>query len=180
MTDEQVKFSIQRNEVCLRFWQTITHYAVVFFLLFIPSALLFFHLMDYLEGKPSSLKEGEVWFLITPSVLAIIFYLIQKNRLQFKVVKTDLPKSQLKSIVHELANEAEWIANNVHNNAIIATTHPSFFSGSWGEQITIIFDKGRVLINSICDPQKRSSVVSMGRNKKNTDMIIQKIQEKSR
>jgi hypothetical protein len=58
---------------------------------------------------------------------------------------------------------------------IIARTSPGIFSGSWGERITIILDKNRVLINSICDPEKRSSVVSMGRNRKNCRTLINEI-----
>ncbi len=60
---------------------------------------------------------------------------------------------------------------------IIAKTHPSIFSGSWGEQITILFDDDRILINSICDPDKKSSVVSMGRNKKNVSKLLEEINQ---
>lgn len=63
------------------------------------------------------------------------------------------------------------------NDAFIANTNPGFFSGSWGEQITVLFYQDSVFVNSICDPNKRSSVISWGRNSENEDTLIDKINE---
>ena len=59
----------------------------------------------------------------------------------------------------------------------MAKTHPSFSSGSWGEQITILFDNRTILVNSICDLDKKNSVVSMGRNKQNENTLINEIKK---
>jgi hypothetical protein len=91
-----------------------------------------------------------------------------------------LTREELDSVVEKVANELKWIPYVMDKKVIIAKTHPSFFSGSWGEQITILFDKNRVLVNSICDPDKRSSVVSMGRNKQNMSRLIEEIKKASR
>ena len=59
----------------------------------------------------------------------------------------------------------DWKVNVNKKNIVKAYTYPSFFSGSWGEMITIIFDDDQVMINSICNPDAQSSMSSMGRNR---------------
>ncbi|WP_136668314.1 hypothetical protein [Flavobacterium sp. H122] len=86
-----------------------------------------------------------------------------------------MTREELDPIIEKVAKELEWTSYVVNKKMIIAKTHPNFFSGSWGEQITILFDKNQVLVNSICDPDKRSSVVSMGRNTKNMNRLIEEI-----
>lgn len=54
-------------------------------------------------------------------------------------------------------------------------TNPKLTSGSWGEQITVLIKGNRVYVNSVCDLNKRTSIVSFGRNKKNELAILQNI-----
>lgn len=56
-------------------------------------------------------------------------------------------------------------------------SNPRLWSGSWGEQITILFYKNRVLVNSICDLEKQNSVASYGRNKENMAKLIEEIKK---
>jgi len=49
--------------------------------------------------------------------------------------------------------------------------------GSWGEQVTLIFSGKKILINSICDPDKKSSIVSYGNNKRNVENILEEIKK---
>lgn len=175
MTNEQIKYSIETGEMKLGNWNKLTHYGIVGFLFLIPAMLLFFHLKDYFQGAPRPFQEVEIWFMIIPSILGLLFYLFQKNRLKFKSIDTELTREELGPIIEKVANELEWTPYVANKKMIIIKTHPSFFSGSWGEQITILFDNNRILVNSICDPEKQSSIVSMGRNKKNTNRLIQEI-----
>lgn len=180
MTEQQIEFSLQTNKLHLKFWDKISHFGIVGFLLFIPLIFVFFHLKDSLNGTPKPIREGEIYFIIIPIVLAIVFYKLQSDRLKFKEVSTNLSRQQLTDIIEKVGNKLKWYPEEINENLIIAKTHPSFFSGSWGEQITIIFDTNRVLVNSICDPDKKSSVVSMGRNKKNVNTLISAIETASR
>ena len=179
MTNEQIKYSIETCKMKLGKWDKFNHYGIVGFLFIIPSTLIFFHLKDYFQGTTRPLREGEIWFFIIPSILGLLFYRLQKNRLKFKSIETNLTREELDPIIEKVANELEWTPYLTNKKIIIAKTHPSFFSGSWGEQITILFDKNRILVNSICDPDKRSSVVSMGRNKKNMNRLIEEIKKAS-
>ena len=179
MTNEQIKYSIETGEMKLGNWEKFTHYAIVGFLLIIPTMLIFFHLKDYFQGTSRPFREGEIWFMIIPSILGLLFYRLQKKRLKFKHIDTKLTREEIEPIIEKVANELEWIPFVKNKKIIIAKTFPSFFSGSWGEQITILFDENRILVNSICDPKQRSSVVSMGRNKKNMKRLIEEIKKAS-
>ena len=175
MTDKQITSSIKVKKLKLSFGDMFTHYAfpaLLFGLSLIPAYL---HLKYYLEGNPESFKHWEIWFIVVPLILGTIFYTLQSKSLNFKIVNTSLPRKKVDEVIRKVAKELEWNIISKNTKAIVATTNPPFTSGSWGERITILFDGDVVLINSICDPGKQSSVVSMGRNKKNTIRLIEEI-----
>ena len=174
MTDEQVKRSIDSNELQLSFGDKFAHYFVVVFLLFIPVLSVFFKLYDYFEGINNPI-EGEIWFILILTALAPFAYILQRNRLKFLVVESNLPKEEILRIIEKVAKELEWDIFKKNEKMVLAITSPSFFSGSWGELITILFDKNRILVNSICDPGKKTSLVSWGRNKNNMLWLIDDI-----
>ncbi len=179
MNEEQIEYSIKTNELMLSNWDKFNHYGIVSFLIFIPTVFIFLHLKDYFLGKPYPINGADLLFSIIPLLLAYIFYRIQKNRLQFKVVETNLTRYELDKIIQNVAVVLKWAIQLNNNKIILAKTSPKFFSGSWGEQITILFDNNKVLINSICDLNKRRSVISMGRNKENMDTLINEIRKVS-
>ncbi len=180
MTERQIELSLQTNKLQLKFWDKVSHFGIVGFLLFIPLLFLFFHLKDFLNGTPKQIRQGKISFIVVPTLLAILFYKLQSDRLKFREVFTSLSRQQLTEIIEKVGDKLKWYPEEISENLIVAKTHPSFFSGSWGEQITILFDTNRVLVNSICDPDKKISVVSMGRNKKNVNTLISAIETASR
>lgn len=90
-----------------------------------------------------------------------------------------LKHQALLNIIEEVGKELKWVPNSRNEYVFKARTFPGFFSGSWGEQITILFGKNEIYINSICDLQKQGSVVSMGRNRKNMRLLLNRIREAS-
>jgi len=180
MNNEQIKYSLENRELKLSNWEKFSHYGIVGFCFIIPLTFIFLHLKDYFENTPKPIRSGEIWFFIIPTLIGIWFYYIQKKRLKFKEVNTSLNRTELNKIIEKVANELEWTLNLTKSKIIVAKTHPSFLSGSWGEQITILFDNRKVLVNSICDPDKKSSLVSMGRNKQNENKLIKEIEKASR
>jgi hypothetical protein len=175
MTPEQIKNSLKTQELKLSKSQKFTHYTLVVFFFIIPATLILLHLKDIIKGTPKPMLENEIWFLIIPPILGFLVYLIQKKRLKLKSINTNLTRSEIDKIIENVAKKLEWHFYTKNDNVIIAKTHPSFFSGSWGEQITILFDNKRILVNSICDPDKKSSMVSMGRNKRNRNTLVEEI-----
>ena len=127
-----------------------------------------------------SLTLFDIFFIAIPIVIAIGFHLLQKKRLKFKEVSTNLSEDEIFKIIKKVANDLDWYIESESTEIVFARTFPCFFSGSWGEQITIIIGENIVLINSICDLKKRSSLVSMGRNKKNENTFIREIEKANR
>lgn len=179
MTDEQIKYSLHTGELKISNRDKFSHYGIVGFLFIIPTTFLFLFTKDYFQGTAKSIKEGEIWFIIIPSILAFLFYKIQKKRLKLISIETNLTRGELDIMIENVAKKLEWHPYFIDERVFIAKTFPSFLSGSWGEQITILFDKNRILINSICDPDKNSSMISMGRNKKNINNLILEIKKAS-
>ena len=91
-----------------------------------------------------------------------------------------MPRKELQEIIIKTAEELEWLPVINRADIILSKTNPSWWTGSWGEQITILFDKDKLLINSICDPEKKASVLSFGRNKRNVTKLAEYIENASR
>jgi len=178
MTEEQITKSLETKELKLVGWRKYTHYSIVFFLFFIGAFSLFFYLKDLTR------VDGAWFFLllfvIVPLSLGLLYYKKQRKKLKFKIINTNLARVEVNEIIQQVSLELKWDIVTSEENVIEAKTSPGFLSGSWGELITILFDKHKVLVNSICDPDKRGSVVSFGRNKINTDRLLEEIKNASR
>jgi hypothetical protein len=104
------------------------------------------------------------WLIL---VLAVFFYYLQTKRLKFKVINIHVDEDKFKDAAQKTAKELDWKVIEKTGDIIIAKSRISW--KSWGELITIIRDNERILINSICDPDKWPSVISYGMNKKNRE-----------
>ena len=180
MTKEKIKYGLENRELKLGFWGKIQHFGIVGFCFIIPITLTALYLKDYFNESARPLKTGDIWWVIIPTLLGILFFYVQKRRLRFKKVNTNLNKSELNKIIEKVAAELEWQIYFSNSKAIVAKTHPEILSGSWGEEITILFDYKKVLVNSICDLDKKSSLVSMGRNGQNENKLIEEIKKASK
>jgi hypothetical protein len=176
MTHKQYETSIATGELQLNgFWEKLSHFGLVFFLLFILVIFIALTLFFFFRGDPKPFQPEELWVVFIPLVLSLLFFRIQKNKLKFEVVETSLKMEQITTIIEQVALELEWKGKFCSKQIYEAKTDPGFFSGSWGEQITILLPDNRVLVNSICDLDKRSSMVSFGRNRENEQMLITSI-----
>ena len=109
--------------------------------------------------------------IVVPTVLGVLMYRYQIRQLELKQIPTKFATAEVSEIVAEIAKRNNWEVKHNTKTFIMLRTHPPFWSGSWGEQITLLFDDGTVWVNSICDPNKRTSIVSMGRNKENIQTL---------
>jgi len=180
MTEEQYDRSINTGELQLNgFWEKSTHYGASFFFLIFPLALLVVFVMGYFEHDPPTFGLVPLAFIFVPVALGVLVFFIQKRRLKFKIIQTTLSREQIKAIIHEVALELQWIGNFTSAGVYEARTNPGFWSGSWGEQITILLTGNQVYVNSICDVMRRSSLVSFGRNERNEETIIDRIKSRA-
>jgi hypothetical protein len=172
MTKDQFNKSIESGELQLKANTRFTHFSIVVFLVLGVICILAIHLFYYLQGKGFYLEEREIWAVTVPAVLALLLYWLQKSRLKFKVIPTNLTWPEIVAVIDQVSKELEWIPVHKQNGAFVAITDPGVWLGSWGERITILLDDDRLFINSICNPNKRQSITSMGRNRKNVNALI--------
>jgi len=153
--------------------QTFWHYAIVPFLLLVPvlttiDVFEFYVTHTYSAARPIEdlISTGYIWVLP-----AIASYFIQRRRLRFQTINVSVDKDTFKEVVEQTAKELEWTIEKATYDVVIAKS--GFSWRSWGEQITIIWCKDKILFNSICDPDNRPSVASFGMNKVNRKIFEQ-------
>lgn len=158
--------------------QTLTHYGIVILLLFIVSltgwSLIEIYLTDTYEGVRTAdelIKSSLPFFAI-----AIIFAIIQYGRLNFKEIQVSYTDEQFQEAIDRTVKDLEWRIER-NNKTFFRAVRPWNWTGSWGEMVTIIKDKDRLLINSICDPDHMSSVASYGWNRKNIRTFIKNLSD---
>jgi hypothetical protein len=127
MKRELVEKSIETGELQLEFWQKITHYEIVFYSIFLSLMFSAFYIYDRLNKAPKPFLNVLVWFIVIPAIIGIIFYFIQKNRLKFTIIRTNLSRNQIDEIVKEVSNKLEWHKHKYTKKIFIAKTFPGFF-----------------------------------------------------
>ena len=158
--------------------QTLTHYGIVIFLLLIVSltnwSLIEIYVTDTYTGvlTADELIKSSLPFLFA----AIIFAFIQNRRLNFKEINLTYTDDQFQEAIQRTIKDLEWRIDK-NNKTFFRAIRPWNWSGSWGEMVTIIKEKDRLLINSICDPDHMSSAVSYGWNRKNIKTFLKNLND---
>ena len=176
MKKEWIEIMQQTKRLKLSRVQFVTHYFIVVFMLIIPAFAIPDLYEIYVTGTYDGVRTTSeiISFPLPWFVLAIAFYFIQKRRLKFREVNIDYSAQEFNEAIKRTAEEFEWIIL-VNSSRIFQAQRPWNWEGSWGEIITIIKEKDRLLLNSICDPDQMSSVVSMGWNKKNINTFLKNL-----
>jgi hypothetical protein len=159
------------NRLKLDKWQSFSHYAIVPFLLIVPVFTTYQLFNIYITGNYTGRRTAQElplsgYIFLLPAVL---MYFVQKRRLRYKEINLSATKEQFRAAVKLTAEKLDWTIQQQSGDFTRAIRHGSFTSGSWGELIVIIWQKDKILINSICDPDNKISVASYGWNKKNID-----------
>ena len=179
MTEEEIRYSIEKNEVKLTIWEKLNHYGIVIFQLIIEGLYLIGFVRDH-ENKP--LKSSDGLFIGVFVILILILFLTYKllrHRLAFNSIETSLKRTELNEIIRKVGIEHKWILLTVNENCIVAKTKPGYFPFWQGERITILFDQNKVFINSICDPVRTNRLLSLGQNRRNVNTLMDKIRIRS-
>ena len=180
MTKDLIKKSLETGELQLTFWQKEGHFGIVFYVLIIPAFFLFFFIADT-NSNNFDTRKFEIPIIVFVSCgVSLLIYRHQRQKLKFVTIATKLDRADLAKIIAKAGEQLEWKLHFMDDQIFIAKTFPGFWSGSWGEQVTIIFDNEKILINSICDPDNRGSFFSNGRNRRNVNLLVQEVQAASR
>jgi hypothetical protein len=160
----------------LTFYQLLTHYGIVLFLLFI-AALAGWDLVEiYVTDTYSGVRTADEIIISLPFILVfvLIFSVIQYKRLNFKEFQILYTEEQFQEAIKRTVKDLEWNIQK-NNKAFFRAIRPWNWTGSWGEMITIKKGKNQLFINSICDPDHMSSIASYGWNQKNIKTFIKNL-----
>ena len=185
MTKEQITKSIDSGILQLGRWDKFNYYFPTTALFFISLLFPAFWLYDQLIGpqKPMVIKPSDpvfIGFILIPFILGIVVFTFQKQLLRLTKINTLKMDEHNRKMIEEISNKLGWRTITNRQDIFIAVTNPPFWSGSWGERITVLYGNGVIWVNSICDPDKQSSLVSCGRNKANVRALIRKISNPSK
>lgn len=177
MRSKAVRKMIETETLQLSKWQWFWHFSVVPLLMIVPVVTTFNLAKDLLSGsyvyktyQSELFLYGYIWVLP-----AIGFYFLQLKRLRFTTIIITVDKDVFQHAVRETAKELGWRILKKTNTLIVAQSEFSW--RSWGELITIIREKDRILFNSICDPENRPSIASYGMNRLNRKVFEQYLRQ---
>lgn len=168
-------FILRTGRLNLSFGRWLTHFGIVLYILLIPLSLVSLRLAYWWNGVQAPVLAGEVWMLAIPLGAAIFFYRRQRKKLHFHPVDTRLPKEAIVRLMERIGGEEHWTPDYLGDDMLVCHTSPSFLSGSRGEQIFVVFDKNRVWLNSISNIDKKGSVTSFGRTRKQVQWLTDEI-----
>lgn len=152
-------------------WAT-THYAMPSLMVFVLLCMLLFNLLSLAYSWEVLLP---IWALCLPLLLALVLFRVQRNRLDFEELATRLSVEEIGELFFELAESHEWTIDHLGHDCIVAHTNPSMWSFTWGEHIFVVYDSGRVWLNSVNNLDRRSSMVSFGRTRRNVRRVAEAI-----
>lgn len=167
----------QNKRLKLTLPQKLTHYGIVIFMLLIVSFTLKSLFEIYVTKTYTGVRtaEEQINSCLPFLILAVIFAFIQYRRLNFKECKISFTEPQFQEAVKRTETQLEWRIEK--NNRFQLIAHRRDWLGSWGELITIIKERDKVFINSICDPDRMSSIVSYGWNRKNIKTFLKNLND---
>ena len=173
MTGEQYDQSIKTAQLQLSVWGKIQYYFLVVFLFFVSllclCGLLFDH-SKYFDKPPVS-------FIIIPAILGILVYIIQKPGLKFQVIETNLSKKDILLLIKKLCDEQKWSIVSQEDDVLVVNSDFVAGAGDKIKKITFLFDRNKVFVNSIADPDLNKSGIDLfGNNREIIKIIIDRLQ----
>ncbi len=167
MKSEGIKIMLETERLKLNKSQLFSHFFVILFILILPTLCFYTIFKIEVLGSIEFKTTQELLYMSIPwLILAIVFLIIQYYRLNFIKINKKVTGEDFIRIIQITGKERNWKILILTNDYSVARRGFNW-TGSWGERITIIRKENEILINSICDPDKRSSVSSWGQNKKN-------------
>jgi len=170
MTGEQYDQSIKTGELQLSVWGKIKYYFLAVFLFFASLLCLCGLLFDHSKN----FVKLPVGFIIIPAILGVLVYIIQKPGLKFQVIETNLSKKEILLLIKKLCDEQKWSLVSQEDDVLVANS--DFSAWQKTKKITILFDRNKVFVNSIYDPNfNKSGIDLFGNNREVIKIVIDRL-----
>ena len=108
----------------------------------------------------------DIAYLFSWLLVAVLLSIAQYRRLNFVAFNVDYTHEQFNEALNRTKKDLEWRIKK-NNKSIMIAYRPGYWSSSLGEMITIKKQEGRLLLNSICSPDRPISATSYGWDSKN-------------
>lgn len=178
---EELACFVRRNKYLnLTTWWALTHYGFPLALVGLPVFFVGLNAYSYYVQGKADFPFPLFWGGLLPMILAFVLYRRQRAKLFFQSVQTSLPLETLQAVMLEVARAKNWTIDYIGDDCMVAHTNPSIWSGTWGEQVFVVFDRNEVWVNSVNNLDKRSALVSFGRTKRNIRWIKEAISEREK
>lgn len=167
MTNERIAQSLAKQRLELSATQQFRYYFIVGLLVVFPSISTFL-----VFENPFDVFQGPEFWVIQPAFLisAFLSYKIQQSNLRLKHITTPLGYEEVKDVIEEVVNKLNWLVVLDRPEVLIAKTPASW--ASWGEHIVIFFEGENIWATSIMDPDRTTTIMSGGRNRKNIQTLF--------
>lgn len=168
-------FVLHRGRLPLTTDWAMTHYGFPATLLAAAAWLAALALWRLHTQETTATLQPLLWWVLLPLAAGLALWRQQTRRLFFRELRTPLDK---KAVIEALAGAGErygWSPDHAGDDCIVLHTNPSMPSLTRGEQIFVVFDQGRLWINSVNDLNKRSALFSFGRNRCNIRRVEEAI-----
>ena len=163
-----------RSRVSLRLhgYRWLNHYFPALLLSVLPLSSLV-----VVVRPPVSATAGWAVGVLTVALAALAALLARRQRraLSFWLIPTQRNAEETYELVLGGMKQLGWVVTRYRRYRRIEARTPGFPATwlSWGEMVTVRLSGKDVLVNSICDPDARPSVISWGRNRKNVSTIAE-------
>lgn len=154
--------------------QAIGHYLFVFIFLLPPTICTIYLLLD--SFKPYNTQNDFSLATAYVSLLsAFYFYIIQSKQLKFKCLPLTIESTIFEQAILDITQKLKWKLHKSKNGLYILKSGIEF--KTWGQLITILWNKDKIFFNSINDPDKKPSITSFGKNRTNENSFEQLLKQ---
>ena len=158
--------------------QAIMHYAIVWFSLLFPCFVISGFIKDYINNTHSGVRSPSdlIQTGINFSLIAIVFFFIQRHKLKFLQYKINLTQENFEEAIRRTAKVENWTITTYNKQVIQAIHRPDIWMGA-GEMITIMKQGNTVLINSISNPNERGWSFWGHQNRRNVVSLLDNLRD---
>jgi|GEM_PF-3089392 len=174
MKQKLIDASIASGRLKLSPYHLFSHYYIVPLFLLPPITFGSLTLWDYLHSETIFKKIDYTIIYIVPISLSLLCFWLQYIRLKLTVIKTSFPADEMLKILRKAIKNLGWHASINNKKVIIVKMDDDWAMRNSGFQVTILICNNLVYLNSINDPDRRSSPIWLG-NKKNIKDLVTEI-----
>ncbi len=168
-------FVLRHRRIPLDTDWAITHYGLSQMTFSIATACLILYIWEYISGKNNEILPN---ITLVALAIGVVSWFFQRRKLYFKEIRTTLSKEDIFDAIGTVGERNRWSLDHAGEDCIVAHTNPGMWAPTWGEQIFVVFDEGRIWVNSVNDLNKRTSIVSFGYTKRNIRRVEEAIKHK--